>query len=1170
MIPNVAALREAAGGLENLTDFEVLQAVHPAYSRYYPDFNGFAKAAGVDVGSLAGNRLSAGVDNYQANLWGFGEAVAGAVGADGAAGWLGERRVANENQARSAQQFAQTQGAVDDWRDVNGVGSGLNFVGGLAAQSLPYLGEAVAGAVVGGTTLPATLGRMGVSAGRVAGTARTLGAVGASYPSAVGDILQNQRDETGTTNIGAAFVGGVPYAAANAFGMEGLVARGLRPIANVEAGLARRMGVNAGLGALGDGASETFQEGVNQYFGRMAVNPGQTMFNDEANKRYIDSFVGGAALGLGAGGLSGIRRPRVEDQPNLLDRGGEYTPPSNGSLFGELEVPPQFSPVNGPIAEPQDLGAKYAELSSALERIESGMAQAEQSGNTKLFYELASVRNRLASELAPIADQVTRQEAMNAGPQMGLFSQGDSVTRGVQPAARPNYMQADMFGNVAATQEDIDRQNDPGAVMARQMWAEKQTSPAAPVGTTGKRAGATQPTQADPAVTAAYSDLVGEKKPDGSPAVTLKPQVLKAHAQLVEMRDAGYMTPDAFNQTVTALREAVQNDDTKGKNGIQAIVKRTRENHTAFKSQSSVQPVATATAPVGTQSPATQAATTGPQTGAGPVAKAGTAVGSANTGAVGRETKALWEQLRQKNTWMPPADSLTAEQAAKAEDLAKKGWLTAPAARTITGIQEVKRDTTESKMVVGQTAESKRVSKLSLDSYVNEQFVADKAALAEAGNDVKAVKSISDLVALKNKLNPDTPTTVDAYVASKKAQWDAAKSGKDVVQNADVKVEIVAQDAGSKRTVDEVESEAAVEFRKGFASALNKMPDTDRALVEAWFGVTQNEDGELETAPIVSGTTLGKGLFNTKKGEMGITKQMVAKRIKAILKEAGAPADASAKKMRERLGFQISGTDLDTMERNMDEDVNDTTDGQDTVENTATGESAEDNTKDTSPSYEMDLDNLDAEERVAERINLMDERTRFVARVETQPAGRQAAMDWNEQKSEDVPEYSSLTIKQKYNWLRALVDLQQQEKQNDPEALRDAQRRIENEVLRENGAASTVPGSLGQANGPTGQENRGIQQNGGQEGAASGVKSAPPPTVAVKKKRLVSAPAQDEAPSQANKPAGKLTLRKKPDVADVEVKFSKAAPAAKPDTPEIKAQRAKVEKYKQLLACLTS
>lgn len=322
MLPTIKALREAAGGLPGLTDEEIIQATYPQYQRYYPSVDAFAREMGYGGAGrgMAGSRVSAGIDNYQANLYGLAGAVARGAGADGVAEWADRGRERNESAAGYAQRRAQELGAVDDWRDVNGVGSALNYVGGLAAQSLPYLGEAAVGGLVTRGLMSGT--RAALSAAKTpeaaAAARRALnlgsmaGAAGASYPSAVADVLSSQRDENGGENLLSAAAGGVPYAALNAVGLEGVVARGLRPIASAEGGLARRAARGAAATAVSEGASETGQEMANQYFGRMAVNPDQTMFNPEANERYLDSFVGGAALGGVFGGVGGLRRA---DQP---------------------------------------------------------------------------------------------------------------------------------------------------------------------------------------------------------------------------------------------------------------------------------------------------------------------------------------------------------------------------------------------------------------------------------------------------------------------------------------------------------------------------------------------------------------------------------------------------------------------------------------------------------------------------------------------------------------------------------------------------------------------------------------------------------------------------------------------------------------------------------------
>lgn len=315
-------IRQSVPSLRNASDAEILRDI--AGTTGYNDGD-VAKVFGYgQTGGLTSNRIGAGIDNYQANMYGLGEAVTGAVGLDGVSKAMGRRRQDNEFQANVSSQRASELGGVDDWRDVDGIGSGLNYVGGLAAQSAPYLAESVVGGIAArglmGGTRAALRGAQTVEAANAArktlNVGSTIGGVAASYPSAVGDILSNQRDENGTTNLASAAVGGIPYAALNAVGVEGVVARGLRPLSQGGGDLLKRVAITGGTTALTEGTSESGQEGINQYFGRMAVNPEQTLFNEDANKRYVDSFVGGAALGGVIGGASGVRRPM--DDGDLL------------------------------------------------------------------------------------------------------------------------------------------------------------------------------------------------------------------------------------------------------------------------------------------------------------------------------------------------------------------------------------------------------------------------------------------------------------------------------------------------------------------------------------------------------------------------------------------------------------------------------------------------------------------------------------------------------------------------------------------------------------------------------------------------------------------------------------------------------------------------------------
>lgn len=94
---------------------------------------------------------------------------------------------------------------MDDWREVDGILSGLNYAGGLLAQSAPYLAEAAVGGIAARGLMTGTRAALaGAQTAQAAQQARralnigsTVGAGVASYPSAVGDVLSAQREEGG-------------------------------------------------------------------------------------------------------------------------------------------------------------------------------------------------------------------------------------------------------------------------------------------------------------------------------------------------------------------------------------------------------------------------------------------------------------------------------------------------------------------------------------------------------------------------------------------------------------------------------------------------------------------------------------------------------------------------------------------------------------------------------------------------------------------------------------------------------------------------------------------------------------------------------------------------------------------------------------------------------------
>jgi hypothetical protein len=140
----------------------------------------------------------------------------------------------------------------------------------------------------------------------------------------------------------------VPYAAADLVGLDAAIAGGraartgirrLDEMQGLRGGLART-GANVALNAPVEGLSETFQEGINQ-LGRMAVNPSQTLFNPEANERYLESFIGGAALGgTVSGAMGGWRRSQgyqaPERETDLTTPITEQTPPAQRPLDSQF------------------------------------------------------------------------------------------------------------------------------------------------------------------------------------------------------------------------------------------------------------------------------------------------------------------------------------------------------------------------------------------------------------------------------------------------------------------------------------------------------------------------------------------------------------------------------------------------------------------------------------------------------------------------------------------------------------------------------------------------------------------------------------------------------------------------------------------------------------------
>jgi len=368
-MPSLRELRSALGAFAtDKNDEELLQLASTAAGvspgRIASEYGYKPTASGI-----AGLRTGAAIDQYQAGLYGLGEAVTGAD-------FFRRGRQANEFESNVALERARAQGAIGSFEEVQGLSDVPSYLGGLAIGSAPYAIEALGGGLAARGLMTGTRAALGAAtaggdaaaaaqATRALRAGQTAGGVAAAYPSAVGGILQAQREQAGETDLSSAAALGVPFAALNALGIEGALARqqmlrsGIGALDNLQGlrgGFARAgaAGVRTGLTESG---TETLQEMATQ-FGRMAVDSDEAFLSDAALGRYKESAIGGAFLGGAAGGLTGFGRseqyrPPVQERDLTLT--ADQTPPADTGKIIEL---PNGRIINTGAAAPADVGLK--------------------------------------------------------------------------------------------------------------------------------------------------------------------------------------------------------------------------------------------------------------------------------------------------------------------------------------------------------------------------------------------------------------------------------------------------------------------------------------------------------------------------------------------------------------------------------------------------------------------------------------------------------------------------------------------------------------------------------------------------------------------------------------------------------------------------------------------
>jgi hypothetical protein len=502
-----------------------------------------------DPRSVTRLRLGASADSYQAGLYGVAEAAAHAAGAQGVEDWARSGREDNEREADVQLANASKKGAIDSYKNVDGFGTGLNYAGGLLAQSLPYAAEAMAGGVVArglstGLRAAVNAGRaVGaaddvVQAGRAAesalNTRSMVGSVAASYPSSVGDILGNQREQTGgQTDLLSASLLGIPYAGLNMLGEGRALAQGkltrnaFGAFDKVDGwrGAAARTASSVGVTGLEEGAGEGLQEAINQA-GRVAVDPNASMTSDDALNRYKESAIGGAALGGMFGGLGGWRRSEAWEAAQKKAKAPTdlLNSPDNWTTSQGFDPQTKPAPKENPLGDltpdwTTEPGAAHPGNPGGIDGAGLWPAVGDPAVTTG--------RDRSGLQIPSVPGRPGLADTMLVG------RPGEVAATDPQNAAMLDPGAAEARRQYLARQEELQRKADEVAALEQQYAQSRKL---------------------------AHDELV-DKDPTGQPYIKLKDREIQTHKYLTSLRASGKITDAEHSQYIARLREALKAED---------------------------------------------------------------------------------------------------------------------------------------------------------------------------------------------------------------------------------------------------------------------------------------------------------------------------------------------------------------------------------------------------------------------------------------------------------------------------------------------------------------------------------------------------------------------------------------------------------------------------------
>ena len=218
---------------------------------------------------------------------------------------------------------------ITDFKDVDSLSTGLNYLGNLAggtlASGVSALQGGLYGAGVGGIGGLVTGGPAGAVAG--AGTGFAYGTVAGLVPEFAGGNINRREAEVGEdvdVNVVSALAVGTAQAAAERFGLKALATLGLSK-QDIADKLLARIAKGGAKGAIVEGSTETFQSAAERMYA------GLPLLDEDGQNELLNALVGGVLLGGGVSatgrGVFG-KRPETEqlEQTGPQDLGGSQGP----------------------------------------------------------------------------------------------------------------------------------------------------------------------------------------------------------------------------------------------------------------------------------------------------------------------------------------------------------------------------------------------------------------------------------------------------------------------------------------------------------------------------------------------------------------------------------------------------------------------------------------------------------------------------------------------------------------------------------------------------------------------------------------------------------------------------------------------------------------------------